>query len=121
MVLQAAPWEAVIWGYSQHGSVGQVVKVTVVELKVTYTTVVGSDYKWAVKLKPIQSGGPYTVLAVLGGLKITLNDVLFGDMWLCSGQSNMQFTMSQVSMSRSYSNKYAITVSFIAGTFVVCC
>ena len=96
MVLQAAPWKAAVWGYGKQDSVGQKVMVTVEELNVTYTTVVGQDYKWALKMDPIKSGGPYTVLAVSGNQKISLKDVLFGDVWLCSGQSNMQFSMLQV-------------------------
>ena len=46
------------------------------------------------------AGGPYTIVATSvvnkTAVNITLNDVLFGDVWLCGGQSNMQFTVSQV-------------------------
>lgn len=45
-------------------------------------------------------GGPYNITAtskVNGTVyNITLHDVLFGDVWICSGQSNMQFSISQV-------------------------
>lgn len=50
-------------------------------------------------LDPVKAGGPYNVSAVEqsgGGGKVTLIDVLFGDVWLCGGQSNMAFTVSQV-------------------------
>lgn len=53
-----------------------------------------------VVLDPVKPGGPYEVMAqqTLGRKNFTLriHDVLFGDVWLCSGQSNMQMTVSQV-------------------------
>jgi hypothetical protein len=48
----------------------------------------------------MKPGGPYEVMAqqTLGRINFTLrvHDVLFGDVWLCSGQSNMKMTVSQV-------------------------
>ena len=53
-----------------------------------------------VVLDPVKPGGPYEVIAqqTYGRMNFTLrvHDVLFGDVWLCSGQSNMQMTVSQV-------------------------
>ncbi|XP_030874046.1 sialate O-acetylesterase isoform X2 [Leptonychotes weddellii] len=53
-----------------------------------------------VVLDPMKPGGPYKVMAqqTFGRKNITLrvHDVLFGDVWLCSGQSNMQMTVSQI-------------------------
>lgn len=55
---------------------------------------------WKVTLDSRGAGGPYNITAtskVDNVMKtITLEDVLFGDVWVCSGQSNMQFTVSQV-------------------------
>ena len=55
---------------------------------------------WKVTLEAQSAGGPFDIAALskVGNtsLAITLHDVLFGDVWLCSGQSNMQFTVSQV-------------------------
>lgn len=55
---------------------------------------------WMVVLDPMKPGGPYEVMAqqTFGRTNFTLrvHDVLFGDVWLCSGQSNMQMTVSQV-------------------------
>jgi sialate O-acetylesterase len=52
---------------------------------------------WSVTLDPIQNGGPYSISAFAeDGDTITLDDVLFGDVWVCSGQSNMQFSTDQV-------------------------
>lgn len=49
-------------------------------------------------LDPVQAGGPYNLTAVQKGNKIVLTDVLFGDVWLCGGQSNMAFTLGQVNV-----------------------
>jgi len=50
--------------------------------------------KWLVKLPSMMAGGPYT-LSVEGKNKITLSNVLIGDVWICSGQSNMQWMVNQ--------------------------
>ena len=55
---------------------------------------------WKVALDSQGAGGPHTITAtsVVDDVAetITLKDVLFGDVWVCSGQSNMAFTVSQV-------------------------
>ena len=56
----------------------------------------GGEAVWAVKLKAMPPGGPYVVRASVGSETIELKDVLFGDVWLCGGQSNMLFGVSQV-------------------------
>lgn len=48
--------------------------------------------RWSVYLSPAEAGGPFT-LTVKGTNTITLNDVLVGDVWVASGQSNMEFAM----------------------------
>jgi len=50
--------------------------------------------RWSVYLSPGDAGGPFT-LTVQGKNAITLNDVLVGDLWIASGQSNMEFPMSK--------------------------
>lgn len=97
MVLQAAPRQAVVWGFSMPETMGQKVIVSVVELNKTNTGVVGPDCKWSLGIDPVEAGGPYTIQAMLGSKKIFLQNVLFGDVWLCSGQSNMEFPLSNVS------------------------
>ena len=96
MVLQAAPQQAVIWGYNTPDTVGQVVTLYIPELGKKYTAVVGPDYKWSVKLDPVDAGGPYVFMAMSDDKRIGLQDVLFGDVWVCSGQSNMKFPLSEV-------------------------
>ncbi|XP_044057717.1 sialate O-acetylesterase isoform X2 [Siniperca chuatsi] len=51
---------------------------------------------WRVTLHPVEAGGPYNVTAAVQKSTATLTDVLFGDVWLCGGQSNMYFKTSQI-------------------------
>lgn len=51
---------------------------------------------WRVSLEPVEAGGPYNVTAASNKETVTLTDVLFGDVWLCGGQSNMEFPTSRV-------------------------
>jgi len=60
----------------------------------TKTTQADSSGKWMVKLDPMQPQDPIAV-EISGKNKIELHDVLVGDVWLCSGQSNMEFTLRQ--------------------------
>lgn len=62
------------------------------ERKSTVTDVLG---RWSVYLPPVHAGGPYT-LSIKGSNTVTFQDVLVGDVWLASGQSNMEFPMSIV-------------------------
>lgn len=74
-----------IWGSADTGE-----KVTV-ECQGQSVSTVAADGKWLVRLKPLKAGGPYT-------LKINnleLKNVLVGDVWICSGQSNMQWSVKQ--------------------------
>lgn len=59
--------------------------------KDTATTVVRSDGYWETTLKTTEAGGPYT-LSVSGNGSRELKDVMLGEVWLCSGQSNMEWT-----------------------------
>lgn len=67
-----------------------------------YTTVCIIDCTagvWRVSLDPVEAGGPYNVTAVCENSTATLTDVLFGDVWLCGGQSNMFFETRRVRSS----------------------
>ena len=55
----------------------------------------GADGKWILRLEPIKSGDGPLELTVSGKNTIVLKDVLVGEVWLCSGQSNMEFTVSK--------------------------
>jgi len=55
----------------------------------------GADGAWHATLKPIAAGGPYSLTASAGPESATISDVLIGDVWLCSGQSNMQMSLGE--------------------------
>jgi sialate O-acetylesterase len=54
----------------------------------------GKDGRWAVKLPMQQAGGPYELTAT-GKNTVTLKDILVGEVWVCSGQSNMEWTLKK--------------------------
>ncbi|MRX65384.1 sialate O-acetylesterase [Maribacter luteus] len=54
-----------------------------------------SSGKWEVTLKPMAYGGPYSLI-VKGENTIVLQNILIGDVWICSGQSNMEFPVKYV-------------------------
>lgn len=58
------------------------------------TTVADANGKWMVRFKPLQAGGPFELI-VTGRNTLTVKHILVGEVWLCSGQSNMQFTVGQ--------------------------
>lgn len=60
----------------------------------TIRTKADKNGKWSVHMKPEIAGGPYT-LSIKGKNTIVLTDVLVGEVWLCSGQSNMEFTVAR--------------------------
>src|SRR5690606_20288696 len=72
------------WGWAAPGQ-----EVTVSVDGNRAKTKANSAGKWSVKLTPPPVGGPYKVV-VEGGERVELNDVLVGDVWICSGQSNME-------------------------------
>jgi len=49
--------------------------------------------KWTIQLPPQSAGGPYTLTVAADGQTISRNDILIGDVYLCAGQSNMEFAV----------------------------
>jgi sialate O-acetylesterase len=76
-----------VWGWAAKGE-----KVTVQFLGKSYKTTTGADGKWSVTLPALKAGGPFT-MTISGSNKIMLKDILVGDVWFCSGQSNMVHQM----------------------------
>lgn len=80
-----------LWGWAGAGE-----KVSIKFNNKTYKTTTGANGKWMVFLPPTKAGGPYTI-NVDASNHITLKDILIGDVWICSGQSNM---VHQVALHR---------------------
>ncbi|PSL45342.1 sialate O-acetylesterase [Chitinophaga niastensis] len=79
-----------IWGWADKNE-----KITVQFHQQIKTTKADKDGKWKILLQPEQAGGPYNLL-IKGKNTITLNDILLGDVWVCSGQSNMEYPVNGV-------------------------
>ena len=88
MVLQSGV-PVPVWGWADAGE-----EVSVTIGTQTKTTKAGADKKWSVKLDKLSVGEPQT-LTVKGTNTIEIPDVLVGEVWLCSGQSNMAFTVGR--------------------------
>src|ERR1041384_5215697 len=87
MVLQG-DIPAPIWGTAEAGE-----EVTVSIAGQKKSAKAGADGKWIVKLDPLKAGGPHE-LTVSGKSSITLKNVLVGEVWICSGQSNMEMSVN---------------------------
>jgi sialate O-acetylesterase len=85
MVLQRNT-TAPLWGWALPGSV---VSVKTSWNSKTSITTAGEDGRFMVKVKTGNAGGPYTIQISAGRDTETVNGVLLGEVWLCSGQSNM--------------------------------
>lgn len=57
--------------------------------------VAGADGRWQVVLEPLEAGGPYELSVRTAGRSLVFKNVLAGEVWLCSGQSNMAFMVKQ--------------------------
>ena len=63
-------------------------------------TKVGPNGKWSVTLPPLKAGEPYTLKISTNQKVLQYHNVLAGEVWLCSGQSNMEFMLKQASTAR---------------------
>jgi sialate O-acetylesterase len=77
-----------IWGWASSNE-----KVNIRFNGKQYKTKADNAGKWLVQLPPVKAGGPYT-MDISASNKITLNEILVGDVWFCSGQSNMVHQMN---------------------------
>jgi len=77
-----------VWGRAEPGE-----RVRVQLGPRSASTVAGQDGRWRVHLEALKAGGPFD-LHVRGGNERLFREVLVGDVWLCSGQSNMEWPLS---------------------------
>jgi sialate O-acetylesterase len=86
-----------VWGWTTPGA-----KVVVTFAGQTRADVAGPDGKWMVKLQPMHASSESRTLTVSNSVDhatVSINDVLVGDVWLCAGQSNMEFGMQMCNSS----------------------
>jgi sialate O-acetylesterase len=77
-----------IWGWAAKNE-----KINIKFNNKSYKTTTGSDGKWLIQLPSMKAGGPYT-MDIAGSNKVSLKEILIGDVWICSGQSNMVHQMN---------------------------
>ena len=77
-----------IWGKADPGE-----SITVNIHDQSHATTAGSDGTWRINLQPLPVGGPYE-LHIAANNTVTFKDVLVGEVWICSGQSNMQWSLA---------------------------
>jgi sialate O-acetylesterase len=97
MVVQQAPARPKFWGYRPDFDDQIVVEIAGVQtVTATETTAPDGTPTWEAEFNPLSGPGPYTVTLTLGACSTTLNDVLAGDVWVCSGQSNMEHALQNI-------------------------
>ncbi|MDJ1482106.1 sialate O-acetylesterase [Cytophagaceae bacterium YF14B1] len=89
MVLQRNTRNAV-WGWATPGAL-----VTITWQNKTYTVTTDNMGSWMLYLDATPAGGPYT-LTITEKNQIQINDILVGEVWICSGQSNMEWRMNML-------------------------
>lgn len=88
MILQRGQ-KVKLWGWASPGE-----EIRIEFNGQTLKTIGGENQKWEAALAPMKAGGPYQ-MTISGKNTIVLKDILLGDVWLCSGQSNMEFLLSK--------------------------
>jgi len=79
-----------IWGWADPGE-----KISIRFQNKDYHALTAGDGTWKLILPPMKTGGPYT-MEINGNNRLVINDILIGDVWFCSGQSNMVLPMERV-------------------------
>ena len=77
-----------IWGTASAGE-----RISVTLGKAQKSTRTDKNGKWSVSLPPMQAGGPYTLNVKSLKQTLSFTDILIGEVWICSGQSNMEFRL----------------------------
>lgn len=93
MVLQQGPNQTAVWGFGEPGAL----VLVAIEPAVFHPTTchVSMEGIWYCKIGPVNaSSQAYTITAASQGSAIAVRDVLFGDVWVCLGQSHVQFPVT---------------------------
>ncbi|MFY0625798.1 MAG: hypothetical protein JXR07_05875 [Reichenbachiella sp.] len=78
-----------VWGWTDPGE-----RITLTFMKKSYRTKADAEGRWEVSISPTKYGGPYQIAISDKNEKIEFKDIYVGDVWICSGQSNMEFHLS---------------------------
>lgn len=89
MVLQRNS-EVKIWGW---GNPKEEIKLVSSWNNQEYRVTANNQAQWELKIKTPEAGGPYTI-SINGYNEVVLNNILIGEVWVCSGQSNMEMSVS---------------------------
>jgi len=93
-----------IWGWASEGE-----KITIHFIDSTYHTTTDKNGEWELQLSNIKAGGPYA-MQINAKNSITINDIVVGDVWVCSGQSNMGLSLG--------SNLYKDEIDHMDNSFI---
>ena len=78
-----------IWGWDTPGA-----KIAISFAGQNYSATAANDGKWTVNLAPLPASFTPQTLSIAGSNRVEIEDVLIGEVWMCSGQSNMQFVLA---------------------------
>jgi sialate O-acetylesterase len=90
MVLQQGR-KVPIWGWADPG---EEVRINVSWRGMSWAVTADANGKWVFKMEPPEAGGPYE-MTITGKNVVRIKNIMVGEVWVCSGQSNMQFAVSQ--------------------------
>lgn len=86
-----------VWGSTQPGGV---VRVTLAGVSAVVSA--DLDGRWSLRLPPLPAGGPHRLVATGPDGEVACEDVLIGEVWLCSGQSNMQWSLESCGETEAF-------------------
>lgn len=79
-----------VWGWAKPKE-----KVIVILAGQKQIAITDASGKWMVKFAPMEAGGPHQLTVMAKSGKLEVNDILMGEVWVCSGQSNMEWSVRQ--------------------------
>ena len=100
-----------VWGWSRPGS-----KVSVQLSGILVSAKTDKHGKWMAALPALPAGGPHELIVQSGVEKLKFSDIWLGEVWLCSGQSNMEWKLSQAhnyAIEKSNANQPTIRQFFV--------
>lgn len=81
-----------LWGWAQSGSTVKIIGSW--NNADTVKAEPRKDWTWETTIKTPKAGGPYTITFISSSQKVVIEDILIGEVWLCSGQSNMEYAFN---------------------------